>query len=120
MRALTLPAAIALALATQTPAFAESVEARLARLEAQNQAREAALKRQEATIAEQQARIERLEQEVRRLHEAHGVGHADGEKRDRKREEKGAKRRDEEKQGAVPGGNETPNVSYEGEESESL
>jgi hypothetical protein len=57
---------------------------------------------------------------VRRLHEAHGVGHADGEKRDRKREEKGAKRRDEEKQGAVPGGNETPNVSYEGEESESL
>ena len=71
-------------------------------------------------FAEQQERIERLEQEVRRLHEAHGVGHADGEKRDRKREEKGAKRRDEEKQGAVPGGNETPNVSYEGEESESL
>jgi hypothetical protein len=57
---------------------------------------------------------------VRRLHEAHGVGHADGEKRDRKREEKGAKRRDEEKQGAVPGGNATPRVSYEGEESASL
>lgn len=71
-------------------------------------------------FAEQQERIDRLEQEVRRLHEAHGVGHADGEKRDQKREEKGAKRRDEEKQGAVPGGNETPNVSYEGEESESL
>ena len=71
-------------------------------------------------FAEQQERIERLEQEVRRLHEAHGVGHADGEKRDRKREEKGAKRRDEEKQGSVPGGNAPPNVSYEGEESESL
>jgi len=71
-------------------------------------------------FAEQQERIERLEQEVRRLHEAHGVGHADGEKRDRKREEKGAKRRDEEKQGAVPGGNATPRVSYEGEESASL
>ena len=71
-------------------------------------------------FAEQQERIERLEQEVRRLHEAHGVGHAEGEKRDRKREEKGAKRRDGEKQGAVPGANATPNVSYEGEESESL
>ena len=71
-------------------------------------------------FAEQQERIERLEQEVRRLHEAHGAGHAEGEKRERKREEKGAKRRDEEKQGAVPGANATPHVSYEGEESESL
>ena len=71
-------------------------------------------------FAEQQERIERLEQEVRRLHEAHGAGHADGEHRDRKREEKGAKRRDEEKQGATPGANATPNVSYEDEESESL
>jgi hypothetical protein len=71
-------------------------------------------------FAEQQERIERLEQEVRRLHEAHGVGHADGEHRDRKREEKGAKRRDEKKQGAIPGVNATPNVSYEGEESASL
>ncbi len=71
-------------------------------------------------FAEQQERIERLEQEVRRLHEAHGVGRAEGEGRERKREEKGAKRRDEEKQGAVPGANATPNVSYEGEESESL
>lgn len=67
MRALTLPAAIALALATQTPAFAESVEARLARLEAQNQAREAALKRQEATIAEQQARMEGAPSRVKKL-----------------------------------------------------
>jgi predicted ribosome quality control (RQC) complex YloA/Tae2 family protein len=71
-------------------------------------------------FAEQQERIERLEQEVRRLHEAHGAGHADGEHRDRKREEKGAKRRDEEKQGATPGANATPHVSYEGEESASL
>ncbi len=70
-------------------------------------------------FAEQQERIERLEQEVRRLHEAHGVGHAEGEGRERKREEK-AKRRDGEKQGAVPGANATPHVSYEGEESESL
>ena len=36
-----------------------------------------------------------------------------------KREEK-AKRRDEEKQGATPGANATPHVSYEGEESASL
>ena len=70
-------------------------------------------------FAEQQERIERLEQEVRRLHEAHGVGRAEGEGRERKREEK-AKRRNEEKQGAAPGANATPNVSYEGEESESL
>jgi|GEM_PF-1857561 len=91
-------------------------------------------------FAEQQERIERLEQEVRRLHEAHGVDRAEGEKRDRKHEEKGAKQRDGEKekkgdrkrdengakrnndeqQGAAPGANATPNVSYEGEESESL
>ena len=91
-------------------------------------------------FAEQQERIERLEQEVRRLHEAHGAGRAEGEKRDRKHEEKsskqsddekgekgdrkheekGAKRRNEEKQGATPGANATPNVSYEGEESASL
>ena len=91
-------------------------------------------------FAEQQERIERLEQEVRRLHEAHGVGRAEGEKRDRKHEEKGAKqrdgekgnegdrkrdetgakRRDAEKQGAAPGATQTPNVSYEGEESASL
>jgi len=91
-------------------------------------------------FAEQQERIERLEQEVRRLHEAHGVGRAEGENRDRKHEEKGAKqrdgekekkgdrkrdetgakRRDAEKQGAAAGATQTPNVSYEGEESASL
>ena len=91
-------------------------------------------------FAEQQERIERLEQEVRRLHEAHGAGRAEGEKRDRKHEEKGAKQsddkkgkkgdrksdkkgakqRDKKKQGAAPEANATPNVSYEGEESASL
>jgi predicted nuclease with TOPRIM domain len=91
-------------------------------------------------FAEQQERIERLEQEVRRLHQAHGAGRADGEKRDRKheekgakqsddkkgkkgdrkRDEKGAKQRDAEKQGVAPGAEQTPNVSYEGEESASL
>lgn len=49
---------MALALATQTPAFAESVDARLSRLEAENRAQEAALKRQEATIAEQRAMMQ--------------------------------------------------------------
>jgi len=71
-------------------------------------------------FAEQQERIERLEQEVRRLHEAHGAGRAEGDGRERKREEKGAKRRDEEKQGATSGANATPNVSYEDEENASL
>lgn len=97
-------------------------------------------------FAEQQERIERLEQEVRRLHESHGAGRAEGEKRDRKHEEKGAKQSDdekgkkgkkgkkgdrkrdekgakqtyEEKQGTAPGANATPNVSYEGEEGAAL
>ena len=94
-------------------------------------------------FAEQQERIERLEQEVRRLHEAHGAGRAEGEKRDRKHEEKGAKQsddekgkkgkkgdrkrdekaakqRDAEKQGAAPGAKQTPNVSYDEEGSEAL
>ena len=60
MRARTLPAAIALALVAQAPAFADSIEARLARLEAQNRA-------QEATIAEQQARLEGTPKRVKTL-----------------------------------------------------
>jgi hypothetical protein len=56
---------------------------------------------------------------VRRLHEAHGAGRADGEGRERKREEKGAKRRDEEKQGNAAAGSATPQVSFD-EGSESL
>jgi len=90
-------------------------------------------------FAEQQERIERLEQEVRRLHEAHGAGRAEGEGHDRKREEKtkqrdeekgkkgerkrdekGAKQSNDEQQGAAPGANATPNVSYAGEENASL
>jgi len=76
---------------------------------------------------------------VRRLHEAHGAGRADGEGHDRKREaktkqrdeekgkkgerkrdEKGAKQSNDEQQGAAPGANATPNVSYAGEENASL
>lgn len=70
-------------------------------------------------FAEQQERIERLEQEVRRLHEAHGVGRAEGKERERKHEEK-MKRRDEEKQGAASGTNATSNVSHDAEESARL
>ncbi|WP_332307756.1 LbtU family siderophore porin [Imhoffiella purpurea] len=52
-----LPAAIALALASQTPAQAESVETRLERLEAQNRSLAAQVKRQEAEIAEHRAQL---------------------------------------------------------------
>jgi hypothetical protein len=76
-------------------------------------------------FAEQQERIERLEQEVRRLHEAHGHAEAHGEGRrgereERKRDEKGTKRRDEEKQGATSLRSATPQVSYDDEGGESL
>ncbi len=69
-------------------------------------------------FAEQQERIERLEQEVRRLHEAHGHAEAHGEGRrsereERKREEKGTKRRDEEKQGNASPRSAMPQVSYD-------
>ncbi|WP_295406505.1 LbtU family siderophore porin [uncultured Thiocystis sp.] len=60
MRARTLPAAIALALAAQASASADSIEARLARSEAQNRA-------QEATIAEQEARLEGTPKRVKTL-----------------------------------------------------
>ncbi len=79
----TLPAAVAFALATQTPAFAESVDARLSRLEAENRAQEAALKRQEATIAEQRAmmqgapgRVKELETDLEQKAAAAGDGGA--------------------------------------------
>ncbi len=55
MKKLTLSTAIALALAIQTPAVADSVTSRLTRLEAQNRAQEAALQQQAATLIKQQA-----------------------------------------------------------------
>ncbi|MBK5963240.1 hypothetical protein CCR95_03825 [Thiocystis minor] len=67
MRARPLSAAIALALASQAPALAETVEVRLQRLETQNRAQEAALKRQEVTISEQQARLEGTPKRVKTL-----------------------------------------------------
>jgi len=69
MRMLMLPTAIALALATQSPAHAESVETRLERLETQNSALEAQLKRQEARIAEQQAQLQGAPGRVKAIEE---------------------------------------------------
>ena len=72
MKASVLSAAAGLALATHASAgFAESIEARLERLEAQNRALEETVRRHEATIAEQRAmtagtpeRLEALEENL--------------------------------------------------------
>lgn len=67
MRLHALPVAMALALASHTTAFAESIDARLSRLEAQNRAQDAALKRQEATITEQKNLMQGAPNRVQKL-----------------------------------------------------
>ena len=55
--------------AAHSPLQAESLEARVARLEAQNRAQEAAIQRQAATIAEQKQRLEGTPARVKSLEE---------------------------------------------------